>query len=756
MVNMKVDGAGWKPKVESETNKPKPVVQPQIQPPQLQYKNSVAKENLPAERQLAYRLNSQIVNAQFTDPAGPTTPAGTTTPAAPVADPYANQTADQIAAEQRANYENAENQQQAAEETGRVVADIARYDPAKAFEVTNQMLADGVLRDEDTDEFAQEAARALIDNGDLRQVASSREGQALLRQIETNLLDYPVHGDEAAHANQIRTALDEHGIFLGAPNGMYPEGVDPARIIDDPNATPEQVAAYIKLDPDTAHNDFIEALDAHKDDADWLAGFYSALGSETAGQLIEETVDPLTHNTSNGVGTDPEFGVRQAELVRHSLETLQEAGKLTQDGINALVGSMRENPYIATEIFGKSSNNELKEMFVNAAINDGSDFWDAGALHVLNTMPAAAQEEILQSLTTVDTNGIVDDSKLKAFIEGAMIWQKDIPTYEDAIRYGIYAESDMVADQVNKMTYGGVESLLGLTTDRAVQYYPYNVPSPFSEDLQNRIFGAVVNGLNNQAAFDNFKDDPGFKDALSEVFIQNGQDILHAQAPDGAFQDEDFITGMTKFFELTLFSANGGEKRDELMESVIRTMGDVGDASKAPPLSQSDYEQLHGGWSQQDHVEVMGGMMGMVWQAAENQKDYIQNEIMQDEARKKEMIGFFAGMAFSFLPGASDVIGKIAGEGASFLEQIPDKLVDFAWDQTKDQLKDESQDFLLGLLKGMTNADALTSIDALTNRFSQVIVATNAALPNGEEGELNLRTAFQSAFAFYGDLVEFT
>ena len=43
----------------------------------------------------------------------------------------------------------------------------------------------------------------------------------------------------------------------------------------------------------------------------------------------------------------------------------------------------------------------------------------------------------------------------------------------------------------------------------------------------------------------------------------------------------------------------------------------------------------------------------------------------------------------------------------------------------------------------------------LTDKFRDIIVATNAALPNGEAGELNLRSAFQSAFSFYHELVEF-
>jgi len=310
-----------------------------------------------------------------------------------------------------------------------------------------------------------------------------------------------------------------------------------------------------------------------------------------------------------------------------------------------------------------------------------------------------------------------------------------------------------IADRLT--TLGGVQQLLETANRTTVYYHAQTAVPDFSPELQNRVFSAVVNGLNNPEAFENFVENPAFKDELSRLFIRNGADILSSQAPDGAFQSADFIRGMTEFFELTLFSPNGGERREELMESVVRTMGSVGDASLNPPLSQSEYENLHNGWSQQDHTEVMGGLLGMVWQAAENQQEYINNEIMQDAARRKEMVGFFVGMAFSFVPGAGDALGKIAGEGASFLQQIPDKIVGFTWDQGKDQLKNGSQDFLLNLLKGSTNADALANVELLTDRFRDLIVATNAALPNGEEGELNLRSAFQSAFSFYHELVEF-
>ena len=515
----------------------------------------------------------------------------------------------------------------------------------------------------------------------------------------------------------------------------------------DTSASPEEAAAGLKtnnrisFDISSDTQAFTDQLEAHKDDAEWIGRYFAALGSDKTAELISNAATPSGYSNylygSTGSEEAAEQYTQNMTTIRDAFNTLQQGGNFSQTDMNNLVNSMKDyhfNPSVAFDVFGKASS-AVQESFVRATIANGDDTLEAAGSYVLSQMSGYNQSRILGGLS---------DDQLNNFIQGAMSGQTDALDMQNYLATGI-------ADKL--VTLGGVEKILQKANGESIPYPPYS-QMPFSPELQNRVFNAVTIGLNNSEAFENFKENPAFKDELSRLFIRNGQDILKAQAPDGAFQDANFINGMTKFFELTLFSAKGGELRDELMQSVIKTMSNVGDATKNPPLSQSEYESLHNGWSQQDHTEVMGGLLGMVWQAASNQKDYIQNEIMQDEARKKEMVGLFVGMAFSFLPGAGDVIGKIAGEGSTFLQQIPDKLIDFTWSQSKDQLKDGSQDFLLNLLKGMSNRDALTNVDVLIDKFRDVIVATNAALPNGETGELNLRSAFQSAFSFYRDLVE--
>lgn len=240
--------------------------------------------------------------------------------------------------------------------------------------------------------------------------------------------------------------------------------------------------------------------------------------------------------------------------------------------------------------------------------------------------------------------------------------------------------------------------------------------------------------------------DTEVKDALSRLFMHAGEDLLHRAAPDGAYGSQDFQAGMIKFMELTLFSENPNSLRPQTMEYMVRLTQNVGDAAAEPPVSQSEYEAAHGGWSQQDHVEAMSGLMAMAWKAADNQKDAIR----ASEAQRKQTMQMFTGLAFSFVPGAGKVLGELGGEGAEFLEQIAGKVRDFAWDKAKGAL----QSGVEGQLADLMSDDSIENIDTMLGNLRDVILSLNASLPNGEDGELDLRSKFQSAFSFY-QLIQF-
>ncbi len=550
-----------------------------------------------------------------------------------------------------------------------------------------------------------------------------------------------------------------------APEPIFPDpenqGVDPlgetppVSVSEDPDATPAEVAAYVKyhnagLNPEQGRIEYLEALAAHKDDAAWLAEFYQQLGPEATADLIAQTTDPLNHGTG-GQGSDPEIAQLQTDAIRESFESLQAAGYLDEASITAILNEFPNNDsinYAATEIFGKADV-ALKETFIAAAMRVDNDRWNAGALEVLNGLDPSRQQRLLMDLS---------DTERDAFIEGAMLGEQPLPRFEDAVRYGIHTNMMIEQEMIEPETYGGMQQLLDTANGVTVYYHARITVPNFGASLQSDLFSSVAKGLNNDAAFEQFRDDAGFKEELSTLYMNNSERILHEQAPDGAFTDAGFVEGMTSFFELTLFTDNAGSNRETLMESVVETMSDVGMASAAPPLSQAEYETAHGGWSQQDHVEVMGGLQGMVLQAASNQKDYLQSEILADQEQREQMIGFVTGMAFSFVPGAGDVLGSLASGGGNWLSQVPGTIAEFGYDQATSQLEEGSTEALMQLLGGLGDSsqqDQLANVDAFLESFKDTIIGTSAALPNGEAGELNLRTAFQSAFAFYRDLLSF-
>lgn len=544
-------------------------------------------------------------------------------------------------------------------------------------------------------------------------------------------------------------------IFTDPENqGVDPTGDTPqVSAAEDPDAPPEQVAAYVKwesagLNPDSGRFAYLEALHVHKDDPEWLAEFYAQLGPEAAAELISQTTDPFTHSIIGAEGGDPEIAQLQAQAIRESLETLQAAGYLDQQSLASLLGQFPNNDsiaYAATEIFGRADSG-LEELFFNAAAHSDNPAWNAGALHVLNGLPSERQQALLTGL----------GDRLDGFIAGAMAGERQLPAFADAVRFGMHAGSLVEDGTIEPVTYGGIEQLLKTANNATVYYHARTVVPDFDAALQSELFSAVSQGLNNGEVFDKFRDSASFKQELSTLFMNNSQDILHQQAPDGAWSDPDFIEGMTKFFEITLFTQNPGENRETLMQHVLTTMGDVGDAAAAPPLSQADYEAAHGGWSQQDHVEVMGGLQGMILQAADNQKSYLEAEILADKEQRQAMIGFVTGMAFAFVPGASEALAGLSSQGGNWLSKVPSTIAEFGYDQATSQLEEGSQELLLNLLSGAgSNEEALADVDAFMDTFKDTILGTSAALPNGEQGELDLRSSFQSAYAFYRDLLSF-
>lgn len=504
---------------------------------------------------------------------------------------------------------------------------------------------------------------------------------------------------------------------------------------------------------------FANVVAEHKDDPQWLHQFFQSIGTEQTAAYLSNVSDP---NRYAGIGEAQATEVTGD--VRTALHNAYAAGAINDADIGRIVESWAKAggdpdtglPQLFAGIEGPKAQ-DLKNAFSRAAMElsatgqqqDNPQFtFGAGASSWLSagdrTQLAAAASHVLSG--TSPENQIRQLELMRAetspaafnqFIAQAMAGPASVD--------GINALTpEAIQRGQGQVGYGGITDLL------------VSVSNSGSPELQSAMFSAVSRGLSDPAAFANFRGDATFKEALSNLFINNSDQLLHSYAPDGAFSDPAVTGGMTKFFELALFTQDPGANREQLMEHVLTTMADVGNASVAPPLSQQAYESAHGGWSQQDHVEVMGGLQGMVLKAAQNQKGSLESEILADREQRQQMIGFMTGLAFAFVPGGGTALAGLSQSGGNWLSKVPATIAEFTYDQSTSQLESASQKQLLKLLSGAgTNEQALSDVDQFLSTFKQTIQSTSAALPNGEEGELNLRTAFQSAFSFYGHLVSF-
>ncbi|MBA2646993.1 MAG: hypothetical protein H0U81_09355, partial [Pyrinomonadaceae bacterium] len=126
----------------------------------------------------------------------------------------------------------------------------------------------------------------------------------------------------------------------------------------------------------------------------------------------------------------------------------------------------------------------------------------------------------------------------------------------------------------------------------------------------------------------------------------------------------------------------------------------------------------------------------------------------KDQKAREETAKLFIGMAFAFVPGSKDVIGEVALEGGDFLGKLADKAINYTWEKGKGMLESNAQNLINGQLRALNDGDALKNIDKILDAMRGTMVTINAAMPNGEEGELDLRSKFQAAFAFYNLLLQ--
>lgn len=404
----------------------------------------------------------------------------------------------------------------------------------------------------------------------------------------------------------------------------------------DPNAKPEEAAAFIKYDPafnapESKTQAFADALELHKDDPEWQKNFLAAVGTEDAASYIDGI-----YNLSNKDVID-----RYSATVRTTLENLIGSGDFDADDMNKLVGELKNaQPYVFEEIFGKSTNDGLREMFVRSAAANGNERLAAAASDVLAGMSKDKQAALL---TELDRTG-----KLDSFIQKAMAGQVEVVE----LGYKVENPNAGFAD-APKTTLGGVEQILRNAGIQSGYNGSTFETAPYSQDLQQKLFYAAAKGLTNPTAASNFESNVAFKDALSTVFLQHFDEIFKNSISPNASSLNGDTEWLGAFFENTMFAQPPSTKAADVLATVYSKVAGLAKAtdlirSGKQPLTAEEQKLVDdyntssprgAGWETGQAAGVIGEWLGNFDRAYQNAVGKIKN----DAAGNKALLDLFIG-----------------------------------------------------------------------------------------------------------------
>ena len=426
------------------------------------------------------------------------------------------------------------------------------------------------------------------------------------------------------------------GLFADDYDGIEPieaEYVSPY----SEDAKPDEAASFFKYESDNSPGArgqmFADALEIHKDDPEWIRNFMRELGKD---EVVRSMWDLY-----QAPYTNPERLSEQSATIRTALETMLTNGDLTQEGMGELLDSLKDvNPYVFSEIFGKTTNDTFREMFIRAAVDNGNDHLEAVASQLLADMSAEKQ---VAFLTELDQNG-----KLNDFIKGAMAGQQEIIDFD----YN-FADPQPYVDDIPMQTLGGIDRLL---QNAAVQngYQGSTFQNAlYPSDLQQKIFYAAAKGLTDPKAAENFKSDTVFKDALSSIFLYHFDDIFKNSISDNGSS----LTGDTEwlgaFFENTMFAQPPSHKASDVLATVYSKVAGLAKAtdliaSGKQPLTAEEQALVDEynasspkgeAWRTSEAAGVIGEWLGNFDRAYQNAVDKIED----DAAGKKALLDLFVG-----------------------------------------------------------------------------------------------------------------
>lgn len=241
---------------------------------------------------------------------------------------------------------------------------------------------------------------------------------------------------------------------------------------------------------------------------------------------------------------------------------------------------------------------------------------------------------------------------------------------------------------------------------------------------QAAMFNTIIKGFTemDSGQLASLMEDPTLKDNLSRVFLNNSEAIIKSLTNEaGGLLDAKSSDGLRIFFEMTMFSRDGGELREQVMGEAVRLISEFADPTASPTS----------GRTKTDDARTAGSLVGLVQAAAINQKDAIKD----DQKAREETTKMFVGMAFAFVPGASDVLG----EGA-------DKILELAYDKAVEFAQSNTESGLSGLINDLTDGESLENIDEGFKAIRDLRFQVSNTLVDNED----LYNAFNDGYAVTG------
>lgn len=486
---------------------------------------------------------------------------------------------------------------------------------------------------------------------------------------------------------------------------------------------------------------FNQQIEAHKDDPEWLAEYFGALGEDRVAELmrlsITETANPHAHGGIGMSGNADALGYYQntVDNLRTALETLEKSGNFTQSDMTALYKSLDldtsdRNVFGATlvsDLFANSSP-DVQELFFNAAMAEGNENSVAIASHVLANMPVDDQARIL---------GNMSQEELDSFVEMSMKGQ-----FEAVDMRKFYGEGDTHS----QVTIGGISDILANANDVTVYSHARIAVPDYPPQLQTALFEATASALTNQDVFDKFADDVQFKEELA-VLTRKEHDgfIDRALDADGGPHGEDLGSTTreeySKVLEMTLFTPPLPESAEGLIRDIDARFKEIGD--DLANMDDAAFEEKYGR-NRGAMAAAFGQMTGVFFEALDSGLTRVKDDA--DKAAEImdplfKLIDFGVGQGLGKAGPIGAVLSKVlamSGASAAVKNDIKEMITNGQIAEAIQMMKDHGVD--------------LSELGEELYEHMSDEVLPNRTEPNGTyqgpNGDVSIKDAWQNGYDF--------